>query len=64
MKIVYHNGMFSISSDNIYFSLIEDMYKGNRAGVGLQVNDESKRTETEKLCLDLYLLIKENKDLI
>lgn len=61
MQIVYMNGMFSIKSENIYFSLIEGIDKN---GLGLQLNDESKRKETEEFCLNLYFLFKKNKELL
>jgi hypothetical protein len=46
-------GMFSITSAGVIYSRIENMYKTGD-GVGLQVNDESKRTKIEKACDKVY----------
>jgi len=41
--------MIHISSDDINYNMIECMYKDGD-GYGLQVNDESKREATKKMC--------------
>ena len=46
---VHANGMVNIDSDNLSYANIQGLYKAGD-GHGLQINDETKRTEAEKLC--------------
>ena len=57
LTISYGCGMFNVDSTDIAFALIEDMYTtGN--GYGCQLEDETKRPAIEKMCFEIYKVIK------
>jgi len=58
MKISYTDGMFEVDSPNICYGRFENMYHSGD-GVGLQVNNESRREEIEKKCDEIYKLVVE-----
>lgn len=49
---VHQDGMVNIDSDNLSYANIRGLYK-NGDGHGLQLNDEAKRKEAEKLCISI-----------
>lgn len=49
LTVIQQDKMITIISDDIHYSLILNMYK-TEDGYGLQVNDESKREATKKMC--------------
>jgi hypothetical protein len=53
LRVTYVAGMVNIDSDDIAFGWIPHMYKGDRAGVGLQVNSHLDRKATEKMCVKI-----------
>ena len=52
ITVVHQDGMVNIDSDNLAYANIRGMYKSGDAH-GLQLNDESKRAEAEKLCVNI-----------
>lgn len=59
LKISYHDGMFNLESKDISFAIIEDMYMTESGiGYGCQIEDETKRPEIEKMCFEIYKVIK------
>ncbi len=52
MDIRYANNMFTIKDEDIYFSLMENMYKTGH-GIGLQINS-AKDSKVLDQCNKLY----------
>ncbi len=61
ITVVHQDGMINIDGEDLSYANIRGMYKTGD-GHGLQLDDESKRTEAEKLCVSiadsLYALTK------
>ena len=59
-KITYANGMFHIDSDNIHYSLIEDMYESGH-GEGCQLSHNIMKHELQSInlmCGGVYTALK------
>jgi hypothetical protein len=53
LRVTYVDGMVNVDSDDIRFAWIPEMYQGNRAGVGLQVNSHLDRKAVARMCLKI-----------
>lgn len=51
LKVTYVAGSVDINSPDLQFCYIPNMYKGGRAGVGLQVNEGLDHDQTMRLCV-------------
>ena len=45
--------MVNIDNKDIAFSYIDNMYKGAKAGVGLQVNEDINEDKMNKMCIKI-----------
>ena len=53
LRVTYIDGMVNIDSDDISFGWIPNMYQGNRAGIGLQINSHLDEDSTKKMCVKI-----------
>lgn len=63
LVIEYHDGLFDITSRDICYSRIENMFISGD-GEGLQINNESMRPEIEKKCEEIHKAVVELKNLL
>ena len=53
LRVTSMDGMVNIGSDDISFSWIREMYRGNRSEIGLQTNSRISEKRAERMCVKI-----------